>query len=287
MSNKVLVIGAQNIDIIGSKESNFIVEDSNIGDVLVSVGGVGRNIAGNLNRLNLDVNFLSVFGDDLFTSVLIKSLEESGIKYAESLFSTGANSYYLAMNQHNDLFVALNDMKVVKKITPSFIKSKLDYINSFEVVCLDNNLSKETLDYISKHATTKIVIDAVSASKVHKLNDILNSIYLIKCNKLEALTLSNTTSIEHAIEYFKQYNAITVITDKDNDIHVIRQEHTTFSVETQINILNASGAGDAFISGLIYGIIKELELTEMIEVAKKCARIALKSKTAIMKEGIL
>jgi pseudouridine kinase len=52
---KVIVIGGANVDIKGRSSGAFIGGTSNPGDVMVSVGGVGRNIAENLARLGLDV----------------------------------------------------------------------------------------------------------------------------------------------------------------------------------------------------------------------------------------
>ena len=48
----ICVIGAVNVDIIASSYVRLIHQDSNPGTVKISYGGVGRNIAENLCRLN-------------------------------------------------------------------------------------------------------------------------------------------------------------------------------------------------------------------------------------------
>ncbi|MFK5882999.1 MAG: PfkB family carbohydrate kinase, partial [Candidatus Izemoplasma sp.] len=67
MFPKVLVIGAQNIDIFAKTDTEYTLKDSNISKIHLAYGGVGRNIAENLNRLGHQVHFMTVFGDDDFS----------------------------------------------------------------------------------------------------------------------------------------------------------------------------------------------------------------------------
>ena len=61
------IIGGANIDIIGRSDHSLIPFDSNIGKVVQSYGGVGRNIAENAARLGVKVHFVSIFGNDYNT----------------------------------------------------------------------------------------------------------------------------------------------------------------------------------------------------------------------------
>ena len=45
--SKVLVIGATNIDIIGISNQALIKGDSNLGQIEMTIGGVGKNIRNN------------------------------------------------------------------------------------------------------------------------------------------------------------------------------------------------------------------------------------------------
>ena len=48
------VVGAANIDIGGFPQGRIALQDSNPGRVILSAGGVGRNIACNLARLGVE-----------------------------------------------------------------------------------------------------------------------------------------------------------------------------------------------------------------------------------------
>jgi len=60
----VLVIGASSSDIKGRASSKLQHGTSNAGLVRRSLGGVARNIAENLARLDLNVTLLTAVGDD-------------------------------------------------------------------------------------------------------------------------------------------------------------------------------------------------------------------------------
>ena len=68
---KVLIIGAQNIDIYAKTEDEYILQDSNLANIHIAFGGVARNIAANIRRMNNAVSFLTIFGDDEFSKSAI------------------------------------------------------------------------------------------------------------------------------------------------------------------------------------------------------------------------
>ena len=49
----VCVIGGMNIDLQGSSNQPLVFNDSNPGEIVMSAGGVGRNIAENIAKLSL------------------------------------------------------------------------------------------------------------------------------------------------------------------------------------------------------------------------------------------
>ena len=55
----VCVIGGLNIDLQGSSDAPLVFNDSNPGEIEMSAGGVGRNIAENMARISIDSKILS------------------------------------------------------------------------------------------------------------------------------------------------------------------------------------------------------------------------------------
>lgn len=280
--SKILVIGAQNIDIFAKNNQDYILHDSNISNINFSFGGVGRNIAENLSRLDAEVSFLTVFGNDMFSSLSKESLTNMNINYNHSKTSNKVNSVYLGiLDKENDLFLGLNDMDIVKDLDIDFMKQNIDYINTFDILVIDNNLEEEVINYLlTTHNQTKIM-DAVSAHKVHKLKDNLHLIDYLKVNQIELDELTN----KEGINYFK-HNSVNniIITNQDKDITYYDGKTYNYSPIKIDSIINASGAGDGFISGFIKGISLNLPIDECITLAKKVAHITLLSEDATNKE---
>jgi len=277
---KLLVIGAQNIDIFAKLPENYLIGDSNIADISYAYGGVGRNIAVNLNSLGNDVHFLTVFGDDFLSQAAKKRLEELSIDIHQSKHvNNHPNSTYLAvLDEENDLHLGMNSMKIVDELNTIYIQSKKEYISQFETIVIDNNLSKDVIKYIVKSCASKtIFMDAVSAKKVHKLETLLPYIDYVKLNVLELCALTGEATLEAALLSPKLTNANTlIITNKDNHI-IVKSKHKETLYEPNLidHIVNASGAGDAFLSGFIHGVVHKYDEYTQINYALKMAKATL------------
>ena len=84
---RIYVVGGANIDIQGYSNKPLMFQDSNVGKVSYSYGGVARNIAENLALLNDDVCFVSAIGQDMFGSTMYQYS-------APGLFQNGSDHRY-------------------------------------------------------------------------------------------------------------------------------------------------------------------------------------------------
>ena len=282
---KALIIGAQNIDIFAKSDDEYTLYDSNPSKIHVAFGGVGRNIAENLSRLENEVHFITVFGDDFFSKSANKSLEKIGIDTTNSLFiKNRSNSVYLGiMNQENDLFLGLNDMEITKELNSEFLKTKAQFINEFSTIIIDNNLETEALHYLLNTYQDKIIImDAVSAKKVVKLSAYLDKISILKLNQIELSALSDELETIDKIKHLHIKGAKTLlITNQEKDIILSKKEGIITKKVLGIDtIVNATGAGDAFLSGFIHGVLHNFSDDKKLKYANIAANITLQSNNS-------
>jgi pseudouridine kinase len=282
MENNILVIGAQNTDIFSKTDQELVLEDSNPAKISIAYGGVGRNIAVNLSRLDFEVHFISVFGDDDFSKSAHRSLKEMNIDTSHSLFlKDSGNSIFMGIiDQHNDMHLGFHDMAIVNELNSEFLRQKIDFINQFDVIVVDNNLSAATINYLVSNFNHKtIIIDAVSALKAHKLIPVLDRISILKVNKLELDALSDKLSIAEQLKDLHGRGAQKILlTQKDNTVFVSTAvAQVTMKPSQLLSIVNASGAGDAFLSGYIFGMMKGYNEEDKIKLANIAAGITLGS----------
>ena len=283
--SEVLIIGAQNIDIFAKSKDEYSLHDSNLAKIHIAFGGVGRNIVENVQRLGNNVSFITVFGDDYFSLTAKRSLEEMNVDVSESLnLKNESNSVYLGvMDKDNDLFIGLNDMEITNNLNKEFFETKKEVINRFEVIVIDNNLNEETLDYLlTTYQNKVIVMDAVSAHKVIKLEKHLSKISVLKLNQIELNEITTEKEVIKQINELHLKGANTLlITNQDKD--VVLSKNTSTQVITPLkhdDIVNATGAGDAFISGYIHGMLNGVNDLEKLRFAVKVAYITLSSNNS-------
>ena len=288
--NKVLVIGAVNIDIFASTDAPYVLEDSNLAKISLGFGGVGGNIATNLNNLDLDVSILTTFSDDLLGTFLKAQYLKLGINTDKALTSSTKNSsvYLGVLDEDNDLFLGLNDMDITKELNTDYIEKNTDYINQFEYIVIDNNLDQETLKYILTTFHNKtLILDAVSAKKVGKLKGLLSYISVLKVNQIELDMLSKEPNLEAQIkDLLDQGLKEILVTNKENPVYYSNKSQTkVFKTLHCDNIVNATGAGDAFISGYVYGLVTNAPLDKRVAIAMKFARDTLTVQTSTIEKG--
>ena len=95
---KLTVIGGMNVDLQGFSSDKIRLYDSNPGRILRSAGGVGRNLAKTLAKLEIPVRLLSVLGKDEDGDYLLEQTKVSGVDVDGVLRSDkGVTSVYLSL----------------------------------------------------------------------------------------------------------------------------------------------------------------------------------------------
>jgi len=282
---KTLVIGAQNIDIFAHAESHVALNDSNRSKIYMAFGGVACNIVTNIALLGNKVSFLTVFGDDTFSSLAKKNLQDLNINVHESLeVKNSSNSIYMAvMDKDNDLFIGLNDMEITDRLNIVFFKKKSDFINGFDIIVIDTNLRYDALEYLlNTYKKKQIIMDAVSAEKVVKLKGLLKYISLLKLNLKEMKALSDKATVDLQIDDLLSQGLLKIlVTNSGNEIIFKSKNEYIKTMPLKANtIINSSGAGDAFLGGFIHGLMNEKSLAHCLEIAKKTAFLTLQSSNS-------
>lgn len=287
---KITVIGASNIDLIGFSKEKLIFKDSNIGTIETILGGVGRNIAENLTRLDVNVEFLSVFADDEFSKSIIHSCNTLDISIKHSVTITGGkSSFFMAiMDYHHDMALGLSAMEIYDTIPDSFILNNLEVIAQNEYCLLETNMPTHILELVTqKLPNIKFAMEAVSSRKALKTQSILDRLYILKCNLLEAELLSNMkieyeSDYEKLVQHFLDLGVKKVFITLGRD-GVVYGDDKEISISRNkiITPVNTNGAGDAFMAGLLYGELKNMELYDMVKFASGCAQITIQHKNAV------
>jgi len=289
--DKLVVIGASMIDIVGKSRNSLIHKDSNPGQIRVSAGGVSRNISENLSRLGAHVSLLTALCDDSFGQMIKDSCVRANVDISEAYMVQGESTttYIAILDDSGDMDLALSDISALDKIPVDYIIKKDYVLKSSEIIVVDAVLPSDVMDVIGqKYASIKrIFIDPVSIGKAKSIKHKLHYFNTLKCNRLEAEYLSDTTiknkqDVIKAAEILQSKGVKCVyITLGAEGVYYKTELESGFMQTQATEVQNATGAGDAFMAGLVFSKLNEYEEKECVKFALACASIAMESQYTV------
>ena len=289
----VVGIGAANIDLMGRSGRPLVAADSNPGQIGMSVGGVTHNICENAARLGLPVRLITAVGDDIYADKIRKECIDADIDTSNFLVVPGfASSTYLSIHDNRgEMALALSDMRVLQELSTDFLKTKDKLLRNAGAIVMDTGLPKEILDYVSRTYgdTVPVFVDPVSTTYSEKLLGDLSHYHTFKPNvqEIEVLSGRKADTQENMIR------ACRILLDKGlTRVIVSRGQHGSIYMDQNGTLLhaktkpleqfaNATGAGDAFMGGMLYGTLKGLDTEDMLRFATAMSWLAIQHERTI------
>ena len=288
--NFVCIIGGTNIDIVGFSNNDLRLHDSNPGNIKFSLGGVGRNIGENLARLDVDTKLISVIGNDIYGHKVIDEGRAIGLDLDHTLKLDGETTsvYMSVLDNGGDMKVAISSMDIYEKMTIEYIKTKKSIIENSRICVIDTNIPKDVIEYVvTNFKNTKFILDTVSSSKAMKVKGIIHKFHTIKPNRLEAEILSgikinSIEDVEKVSDYFLNIGVKNVfISLGEEGVYYNNGSEKGIFTPKKVKMVNANGAGDAFVAGLVYSELHGLELMDTLKFAAACSALTVEHKDTI------
>lgn len=281
----IVVIGGSNIDIQGIPQHPLIAKDSNIGHVNISLGGVARNIAENTTRLSIPTRLISVIGQDLYGQSILNHASSIGLHMNDTLVvsSQKTSTYLSILDHHHDLEVAINAMDIMESLTKEYIQSKKKLLEHAQLIVCDTNVSESVLETLfSLSKDVPIFIDTVSTTKALKVKPYLSKIHTIKPNKAELYALMDAPLTMDINSCAKKLPTPYAYISLGSEGVLIKDHNTLTHIPTPpLDVANATGAGDAFMAGLVYAYLNQENALNSAYLAMSASRIALQSESTI------
>ena len=291
----VLVIGAATLDVVGRPSGMPEPGTSSPAKVRTSYGGVGRNIAETLASLGQTVRLISAVGKDFIGRQILNHLASAGVNVETCLrvedYRTAA--YLAVLNEQGDLYYGLDDMAVLKCITPQFLREQIDLFKDSSLVFVDANLPATSLKAVyslAKRAKVPVFADATSASHAAKLAPYIANTYMLTANRAETnillenqVTVTGPTSASKAAREFVRLGAgIAIIQIAEKGVSYASSETSGHVPAVLTQIKDSTGAGDALTATTIYALLNNLDLDEAIRLGVTAASLTLTVSGAVV-----
>ncbi|RAL21370.1 carbohydrate kinase [Thermoflavimicrobium daqui] len=265
-SSLITCIGGVNLDRKAHSKQKVSLHTSNPVTITESCGGVARNIAENLGRLECTVSLISAVGDDKEGKWVLEETRKYGVEVSQvKVFPQERTGTYTALiDPCGEMVISLADMEIYNQITPELLKDKWSYIASSQAVFLDTNIPESSLVYLiqcCKEQGIPLYIDPVSSPKASKLPSSLEGVEVILPNRDEAEVLAamKIETIDDCRIACQKIQARGV----KNVVVTLGEQGIFYASDTEskhlpplrdIKVVDVTGAGDAFASGFLYGM---------------------------------
>jgi pseudouridine kinase len=288
-TSQVICIGGANIDRKYHIKNKAQLGTSNPTHSTQSVGGVARNIAENLGRLGSDVTLITAAGaDNDWTFIKESSSLYMNLEAVSQFPEKSTGSYTAVLDSNGELIIALADMEVYESITPDLLLKNDSLLSRAKCMVVDLNCPKETIQFLCHFANTHdipLILIPVSSPKMNRLPDDLEGVTWLITNRDESETYFQT-KIHNKEEWKKSIEkwlslgvANVVITNGKKGSMIGNKDEGIFHVPSiKINeILDVTGAGDAFSAAVIYTWLEGKSLKEIAKAGSINAAKTLQS----------
>ena len=273
----IACIGGAHIDRRGLLRAPAVPASSNPATVRTDFGGVARNVAHNLVRLGCDVRLVSRVGDDAYGRSVRAHVITAGMEAVFTVSQANPTASYTAiLEPTGELVIGLADMDIYDEITPAVLEPVLPQLRGCDLWFLETNLPGETISWLLDAAgEIPVAVDAISVAKAHKLIPLLPRIPLLFCNAAQAAVLAegrSTAAVPGAPSGVISAGELGIAVWRDG-------QHRTFPALSAAP-RDVTGAGDALVSGTLYGLWHGEPLVNAVRWGLAAAAVTVESEFA-------
>ncbi len=287
-SNKILCIGGADIDWTGLYSADsFPLEGLPI-EFNKTFGGVAHNITQNLKSIGYNVEFMSAIGNDLIGNQFIQFLKESGLSsdYLIKLENHQTASVIFVIGNNGKVLLTLPRTEIYDSFTSENLSSKLSSMKQFGTWIIDTDLCEEAIQYLTLVKPVDTTLYAVIAcpSKSNRVKSILNMLDGLFLNIEEASymigeEIKTDEQILKSAKTIKEQGAkIVFMTLGERGVCVATEEFQKIIPAYKAEIYDTKGAGDAFATGVIAGLLDKMSIEGSVQQGLAAASLAIEVK---------
>src|SRR5258705_2658107 len=261
MPKPVICIGAAFVDELFHAKEEMMLATTNEAAVTKTAGGVSRNIAHQLALLDVEVQLISVFGNDNDGDWLKQVCSNAGVKLDALITRKGLSGKYTGiLNVDGSLFTAFISNEAFHLITPEYLEKNKDILRAASYLLADANANVDTIEWLlrfSNKTNIPLILEPVSVPQARKFRNMdLNGLYLITPNEDELPVLCSEKAMftQHQIEELIDKGVENVWLHNGKLGSAIYNKERSFTLHApEIDMVDCTGAGDGSLSGFILG----------------------------------
>lgn len=284
VSNKIVVVGSMNMDIVMSAERLPKIGETILGEKVVYLpGGKGANQAVCMARLQGDVTMVGAVGNDEFGRSLKDQMESNGVKtdfirVVDGVQTGIANIFHVNRDNCITVIPGANYTVTKERITKEVVQA----IAAADVLVVQLEIPLETVQYvlgIAKQHGVKTILNPAPAQFLSP--ELLSLVDYLTPNEteFELLTGEHYTTDEELssmmLKWETTYHHTLIVTLGERGCAVLVDGQLVITPPPKVEVVDTTGAGDSFNGALAVGISAGKSLKETVDFAVKVSALAV------------
>ena len=270
MNKKICVIGSSNID-----QFSYISEFPSSGETLIGdsfetgFGGKGANQAVMAGLLGADVYMISCLGSDIFGDSTINNFIENNVNVdhiQRVRVSSGVAPIWVNAKGENKIVVipgANNEIDANKAKASLQEIENVSYLVGQAEIPMDVN--HNVFDYAKQNNITTIFNPApgknLEGTFLEKVDWLIPNEY-----EFEIVSGLNMTD-ENILKFSKEIPCNLLVTYGEQGVLYVEDNEIIRFKAPKVEVVDTTGAGDAFVGSFVFALSKNLEINEAINLA--------------------
>lgn len=281
----IVVIGDVFIDIKGYSTSPYIPYGRNAGTIVQMHGGVGRNVVEDIANVELEPTFISLVDNDAMGEDVIQKLNRHKVNtsYMRKV-ENGMGTWLAVFDHEGDVVASISkrpDHSPVERILDEQGDEIFKDADSIVIeIDIDKEIVKKTFYYAEKY-NKKVYAIVSNMTIAIERRDFLRRTACFVCNQQEAGILFSEdyeqTTAEELAEILPerirsaQIPQMVVTMGGDGAVYADREGNKGIYPALKVDVVDTTGAGDAFFSGVCIGLTYGKTLREACGIGTRLA----------------
>ena len=291
MANTV-VVGVTFVDVKGFPRGKYDPQGRNLGSVKIVHGGVSRNVVEDFANVGMPVSFLSMLEDSAIGRDVARRLTNAGadLSYTTETPDNGLGMWLVILDENGNLAGSISRMPDLSVLENYIAVHGEEIIANAANVVLEIDMNKHIasmiLDFAEKyHKKVYSIVGNMSVILAH--TDYLSRTDCFICNEIEATKLFGVDLTAYTPDQMSRFLPgaarrmkipSMVVTMGSKGSVYFDGENSGICPIFPTTVVDTSGAGDAFFSGTVMGLTRQLPLDEAVRYGAKLASLTIASK---------
>ena len=291
----VVVLGSAGIDVKGRPNRTPQPGMSNPGIVRNTVGGVARNIAENLARLEVPTVLFTVLGHDSAGSRVLRKCQRAGVdcEYVQRIRGERTGTYMALLNPEGQLEVAVSDFAIIDQLNSDYIQEHREVLADAEMIVLDATIGDSTIETIfeiARESNVRVAADPTNPTMAGRLCPYIGDLYLVVPNAMETDALCGAvnrardreSALQAARALVSLGATIAVVTLGEQGLAYADAGGGGYIRAINTRVVDTTGAGDAFSGAAIFGLLNNVPVDEAMRLGITAASLTLESTQTVL-----